>query len=105
MPCTRKPVRWADVEAVIALLPAILQIMVEVNWLTAMRPGEMVISRPCDVHKTKGDWYYHPEYHKTERIGHDWVIPLGPKAHEQLGPQMPASETEYIFSPRLAMAQ
>jgi len=49
-----KPVPDAHVEAVIAAVPPTLGAMIKVQWLTGMRPGELVIMRGCDL-DTKGE--------------------------------------------------
>ena len=45
-------------------------------------------------------WEYRPEHHKTEYLGADRVIFIGPKGQRVLVPYLLRSESAYIFSPR-----
>ena len=54
--------------------------MVQLQQLTAMRPGEVVLIRACDIDMTGDVWLYRPEDHKNRWRDHERVIPWGLKA-------------------------
>jgi integrase len=76
--------------------------MVQVQRLTGMRSGELVIMRSRDLDTTGENWLYTPGSHKTQH--HDRVrqIYLGPRAQEVLRPFLNADRDAYLFSPRAA---
>jgi integrase len=72
--------------------------MVGLQRLTAMRPGEAVIMRGCDL-DTSGDvWIYSPHTHKGEHHGRGRTIYLGPRAQAVVRPWLRADPEEYLFS-------
>lgn len=96
------PVRPAPDEAVNAVLPycsAQVAAMIELQRLTGMRSGEVVIMRPQDVDRSGNVWVYTPAFHKTEYRGHARKVLLGPKAQEVLRPWLDRSPDEFLFSP------
>jgi integrase len=99
-----RPVDDANVEAVLPLLTRPVRAMVRIQRLTGMRPGEVVVMRPCDVDRSAGKvWAYRPERHKTEHHGAARVIFLGPRAQEALRPFLDRDPGTYCFSPREAL--
>lgn len=94
-----KPVPEAHVEAVLKHAPPPVAAMIELQRLTGMRPGEVVIMRGCDVDTTGKLWAYTPASHKTEHHGRPRVIYLGPKAQEILEPWLEPDLQAYLFSP------
>jgi integrase len=103
-----KPIRSvADehVEAVLPLLTPPVRAMVQVQRLSGMRPGEVILLRPCDVDRSHGrTWIYRPEAHKTEHHDAVRVVFLGPKAQAILAPFLDRDPGAYCFSPREAVA-
>jgi len=100
-----KPVSDEHVEAVLKVVPPTLAAMIRVQWFSGMRPGEIVIMRPCDI-KMEGDvWSYRPEHHKTEHFGIERVIPIGPQAQGLLMKILPHDIQAYVFSPKSVMAE
>jgi integrase len=79
--------------------------MIELQRLTGMRPGEVVIMRTCDVDRGGDVWVYTPARHKTEHRGRERKVPIGPRAQEVLRPWLRADAQEHLFSPREAMAE
>ena len=74
--------------------------MIDVQLLTGMRPGEVVLMRTCDIDRSADVWVYRPEHHKTLHHGHDRAIYIGPKCQELLTPLLKKDEPEaYLFSP------
>ncbi len=78
--------------------------MVELQRLTGMRSGEVVIMRGCDLDTTGKRWLYRPASHKTEHHGHERIVELGPKAQKIIEPFLKADTTAYLFDPRDAVA-
>jgi integrase len=78
--------------------------MIQLERLTGMRPGELVIMRGCDIDVSGGDWVYVPESHKTEHHDRSRSVVLGPRAREILGPFLKPDLTAYLFSPKDATA-
>ena len=93
------PVSDEVVEATIPHLPPVVADMVRFQRLTGCRPGEVCILRPCDIDKSDDVWLYRPESHKTEHLGRERVILIGPKAQGILRPYLLRQQTEYCFSP------
>src|SRR5687768_1460965 len=50
--------------------------MIELQLITGMRPGELVIMRGCDIDTSAPVWVYKPAYHKTEHHAHARTIYL-----------------------------
>ncbi len=74
------PVSWDTVTATLSQLHDPTKGIVETLWWTGMRVSEALGMRPLDL-QMKGDvWLYVPKEHKTEHLGHQRVIPLGPQA-------------------------
>lgn len=94
-----KPVSRTDVDAVLPHLSPILQAMVEVQWQTGMRPGEVCSMRPCDIEKKSDVWIYRIEDHKTAHRGHKRQVLLGQKSQRLLIDFMDRNPNAYLFSP------
>jgi integrase len=99
-----KPVPEAFIEAVKPLVSPQVRAMIELQMLTAMRPGEVAILRGKDLETSGRVWVYRPEHHKTEHHGHKREIYLGPRAQEVLKPWLRANVEDYLFQPKEAMA-
>ncbi len=67
--------------------------LVELQWLAAMRPSEVVaITRgEIDRQSVPGVWLYRPSKHKTEHRGHELVKVLGPRSQTILAPWLLAA--------------
>jgi integrase len=94
-----RPVPEAFVEAVKPLVSPQIRAMIELQMLTAMRPGEVCVIRGRDLETSGRVWTYRPEHHKTAHHGHKREIYLGPRAQELLGPWLRVNLEEYIFQP------
>lgn len=80
--------------------------MLELQWLAGMRSCEVRLMRPCDVDREGPEvegvkvWLYRPCRHKTQYLGHDRVIALGPACQRLLAPWLLGAEPEgYLFRP------
>jgi integrase len=100
-----KPVPDAYVDAVLPHVLPPVKAMIEVQRLTGARAGEIVIMRGCDLDTTGPLWIYKPEFHKTQRLGHEREIMLGPKAQEIIKKHLKADTKAYLFDPREAVAE
>lgn len=113
-----KPVPLSAVEAVTPHLPRQVRAMVQLQLLTAARPGEIVSMRPCDIERPSSPapvggspaaspavWVYRPVTHKTAYRGHGREIYLGPEAQAVLAPFLSRVPAAFCFSPREAMEE
>ena len=98
-----KPVPEPWIEAVLAVTSSQVKAMIQLQLLTAMRPGEVCIMRTCDIDTTVQPWVYRPEHHKTEHHDHERLVFLGPKAQEVVRPFLDSERPwQYLFSPAAA---
>jgi integrase len=95
-----KPVREADMQAVLPHVSRQVAAMIQLQWLTGMRPGEVVSMRTTDIDMSEGIWVYTPTHHKNEHHGTERFIPLGPKAQEIVRPHLKLDREAFLFSPR-----
>ena len=93
---------WVD--ATLPFLPPQVADMVRLARITMMRPGDVVIMRPCDIDRQGDVWIYRPAVHKTQYRGHQRSIPLGPKAQQIISPYLNRALNAYMFSPKEAEA-
>jgi integrase len=98
-----KPVPEAFVDAIRPFVAPQILAMIELQRLTAMRPGEVVLMRTCDLDTSGRVWTYTPRRHKTEHHGRDRTIYLGPKAQEIVRSWLRTDLAAYLFSPREVM--
>ena len=73
--------------------------MVELQRLTGMRSGEVVIMRTRHIGMTGKVWVYQPTEHKTAHHGHARIVYLGPRAQAVLRAALDA----YLFQPAEAV--
>jgi integrase len=93
------------VKAVQPLVSRQVWAMIELQGLTGMRPGEVVLMRTSDLEMTGDVWTYTPHRHKTEHHGKKREVLLGPRAREILQPWLKSDLDAYLFSPAEAMAE
>jgi integrase len=99
------PVPDADVDAVLPHVARQVAVMIQLQRLTAMRPGEVVLLRPCDVDRTGSVWIYTLTEHKTAYRGYRRDVYLGPQAQALLLPWLERDPQAYCFSPAEAEAE
>lgn len=102
------PIQPADeraVDATLAHLPLTLWRMVMVQRLTGMRTTEVCILRPADIDRTGAIWLYRPAFHKSQHLGREKIIPLGPLVRALLAPQLNRPPKAYLFTPTEAQAE
>ena len=103
-----QPVRPVSEEMVMAIRPFVnrqVWAMIELQRLTGMRPGEVVLMRTSDLEMTGDVWSYIPHRHKTEHHGKKREVLLGPRASDILRPWLKSDPCVYLFSPIDAMAE
>jgi integrase len=100
-----RPVPDVEVEAIKPHVARQVWAMIELQRLTGMRPGEVVIMRGCDIDRAGDVWSYTPAKHKTAHHGKGRRVPIGPRAQEVLMPWLRPDPSEYLFSPREAMGE
>ncbi len=97
-----KPVKPVPEEHVDAVRPYVsLQVweIIELQRLTGMRSGEVVIMRGRDLDTAGPIWLYRPESHKTQHYGHERVVEIGPRAQDIIRPFLKPDLMAYLFSP------
>jgi len=61
-------------------VPKAVAAMIQLQRLTGMRPGSVVIMRGIDLKVMEKVWEYRPSTHKVEHHDIDLLVFLGPKA-------------------------
>lgn len=93
------PVLWADVEATLPHLSPTVQAMVRLQWHTGARPQSICRARPDQFDMSKSPWEWRPR-HKTEYMGHELIVFVGPLAQATVEPfvknRLPK---DYLFQP------
>lgn len=100
------PVDPAQVEAIRPHVSRQVWAMIELQRLTAARPGEITCMRLCDL-DTSGDvWLFRPSTHKNQYRGHERIIRIGPRGQDIIGPFMAGRAIDApLFSPIEAEAE
>jgi integrase len=109
----RPPAFWDDVVKVVPFCPPPVTVMLQLQWLTGMRSGEVRIMRTMDLDRADLDcWIYRPGSelphgrHKNAWRGQDRTVQLGPQCIELLMPWLRLDDPgAYLFSPARWMAQ
>jgi integrase len=96
-----EPVPEKDYEATLPHLPAMVRAMVELQYLTGMRVGEVRRMRTSEVDRSGKVWRYTPKRHKTKHFGRPRMVALGPKAQTVLTPWLKLDPESPIFSPEV----
>jgi integrase len=104
-PAPVQPVADETIEAIMPHVARQVRAMIELQRLTGRRPGEVVIMRACDLDTSGEVWIFTPPAHKTTHLGRERRICLGPRAQDVVRPWLRAVSTEYLFSPKEAMAE
>ncbi len=96
-----RPVNWKHVDAIQPHCGPLLWGMIQTQKLTGMRPGELVIMRPCDIDRSEDVWIYTPSAHKTEHHDKTRLIAIGPRCQAVLQPFLDATQpTQFVFRPQ-----
>ena len=103
-----EPVRRVHEAHVDAIRPHVSRqvwAMIQLQRLTGMRPGEVVIMRACDLDLSGELWEYRPSSHKGEYLDQERIIPLGPRSQEVIQPFLKCDLQAHLFSPAEAEAE
>lgn len=100
-----QPVPLNHIDPVRPLVSGPVRAMIDLQLLTGMRPGEVVIMRPRDIDRSGTTWRYTPSSHKTEHHGAERAVFLGPRAKRVILPFLARKPDAYLFDPREAMAE
>jgi integrase len=98
----KPPVKPVSEEMVMAVKPFVsrqIWAMIELQRLTGMRPGEVVIMRTCDLERSGDVWAYGPERHKTGHHDKRREVLLRPRACAIIQPCLMDDGDAYLFSP------
>jgi len=101
----RKTLHISAIEDTLPHMPEPVAAMVQLQWLTGMRPGEVMSMRAKDLDLSGEVWTYTPAEHKTEHHGKSRKVFLGPQAQDVVAPFLKHRLNEYLFSPRDAVCQ
>ena len=99
-PVPVRPVERVDIEPVLGVVSRQVSAMIELQWLTGMRPGEVVRMKPIEIDRSTNPWAYSPSQHKNLHRGQGRVIGLGPKCQEILQSFLLRPADSFLFSPR-----
>lgn len=73
--------------------------MLLLQWWTGMRSGEVRTIRAGDVTIEGDNWIYQPREHKTDYLGHERVVIIGPRGQAVLRPWLEAARKRGEDSP------
>lgn len=94
------------VEATLPHVSSVVAGMIMLQRWTGMRPGEVVILRPCDIDRSGEVWLYRPFHFKTDwRAGAERIVAIGPEGQRVLRPFLQRPQTAFCFSPRESETQ
>lgn len=94
-----RPVSDAAVDEVLPFVSPPVRAMIQLQRLTGMRPGEVVLMRTADL-DTQGDvWVYRPGRHNLEHKQQLREVFLGPQAQAVLRPWLRTDLLAYLFQP------
>lgn len=74
-----KPVSDTVVDATLPFLGRHVRTMIELQRVTGMRPGEVCRMQLAEIDRTGTPWVYRPRRHKTQHLGKDRAVMIGPK--------------------------
>jgi integrase len=94
------PVSRVQVDQALPHCSRPVRALIELQWLTGARPGELLTLRPMDLDTTAEIWSYRLEHHKTAHRGKSRTIYFGPQAQAILKPFLLRPADAYCFSPK-----
>lgn len=96
------PVPEGDLTKTMPHLGPVVREMVEIQLLTACRPGEVCRLCPSELDRSGAVWKWRPPKHKNAWRGHSKLILIGPKAQSILTHFLDRDPESACFSPREA---
>lgn len=100
-----KPVASSAVKAVEPFVSRQVWGMIRLQTATGMRPGEIVRMRGCELNMSGKTWEYTPSRHKTEHLGKERVIFIGPRGQDVIREFLKPDLMAFLFSPIDARAE
>jgi len=97
-----RPVPYNSIQAVLQHVGRVVGVMIQLQWLTGMRPGEVCSMRMGDVDRSGDVWVYRPREHKTQHHDLSCERLLGPRAQALLQPLLRPDPDTLVFSPEQA---
>lgn len=94
-----RPVPDQHIQAARPLVSRQVWAMVQLQMLTAARPGETLAMRPVDIDMSGRIWVYTPAQHKTAHHGHERKVYIGPRGQQVLEGFLKRHVDSYCFSP------
>jgi integrase len=94
-----EPLGEGEYELLLVCCHPTLRAMVELQWLTGVRSGELVRMTAGEVDRDGDEgWVFRPTRHKTAWRGHTRAVPLGPRAAGLLAPWLDGKgASEWVF--------
>ncbi len=102
LPTEPKQKKWIDFSSLELVLPFLsppVQAMALFQWHTGARSQSVCAARIEQFTFEDELWLWRPR-HKTEHLGAELVLPIGPLCQKVLGLYMDRKPGEYLFSPR-----
>lgn len=93
----KSPATWEQLEAIRGELSATVWAMLHLQWLTGVRSQSICQARVSQFDVSKQPWEWRP-VHKTQGLGHELIVFVGPQAQAILAPYMASSD--YLFAPK-----
>lgn len=95
-----RPVCKEHIAAVKKLVSSQVAAMIDLQLLTAMRPGEVCIMRTIDLNMSSKVWTYKPTDHKNAHRDMERTIFIGPRGQKILRPFLAGKPLDqHLFSP------
>ncbi len=95
-----KPVPLNTLNATLEHCDKLTSDLIRLQLLTAMRSGELMAMRPCDIDRSGEVWIYTPAFHKTSGSGIERRIGLSMAVQKILNRHMNGPGDRLIFQPR-----
>jgi integrase len=96
----RRPVTLEHFKATLPKLSATVRVMAQVHWLTGVRSQSLCEARVSQFDRTGKLWLWRPK-HKTEHLGHELTVFIGPKAQKLLAPLLDGKKpSDFVFQPK-----
>jgi integrase len=97
----RRPVSEADVFATLPQLNPLVRAMVKFQWFVGARSSSICRAKADQFDCSDSIWLWRPR-HKSEHLGIELVLPIGPRAQSLLLPYLERARKSggYLFDPR-----
>jgi integrase len=93
------PVAPEIVQETLPYMPPVVGDMVQLQMLTGTRAGEICNMKATEIDMSGTVWLYRPQRHKTQWLGHQRTIAIGPHAQAIIKKYLKSRVDAYLFSP------